>query len=247
MIDLLRPEWEAPASVHAYATTRTGGFSAGPYASLNLGDHVGDDKADVARNRAHLAQVLSLPQNPDWIRQTHGTHAVLLEAELDREADAAITRQPGVVAVIMTADCLPILLCDRNGTEVAAVHAGWRGLQAGIVDTVITRMCTPPSRLLAWIGPGISRDYFEVGGEVRSAFLQSDRSCESFFASRRNGRWLCDLPGMTIQVLSRLGVAAISCDHHCTYRDESLFFSYRREGVTGRMASLIWMEPDRVT
>jgi polyphenol oxidase len=244
MIDLLQPEWDAPASVRAFTTTRAGGFSAPPYASLNLGRHVGDDDSCVARNRAEVARRLSLPQEPGWIRQTHSARATLLESESEREADAAITRQAGIVAAIMTADCLPVLLCNREGTEVAALHAGWRGLQAGIIDATLARMQTPASELLAWIGPGISQDNFEVGDEVRAAFIESIEDSSSFFLPHDAGHWLCDLAGIAAQVLGRLGVAAVSRDRHCTYRDEHLFFSYRREGVTGRMASLIWINPE---
>ena len=243
MIELLRPEWDAPTPVRAFTTTRTGGFSEPPYASLNLGRHVGDDDACVARNRGVLARSLSLPREPSWIRQTHSTRAVLLEAESEREADAAITRRPGVVAVIMTADCLPVLLCNREGTEVAALHAGWRGLQAGIIDATLARMQTPASDLLAWIGPGISQDNFEVGDEVRAAFIESTEDSSPFFLPHGAGHWLCDLAGIAAQELSRQGVAAVGRDRHCTYRDGDLFFSYRREGVSGRMATLIWINP----
>lgn len=244
MIELLQPEWDAPATVRAFATTRAGGVSQAPYAGFNLGAHVGDDPTCVARNRAKLARVLSLPAEPSWIRQTHSTRAVLLEAEPEREADAAVTRRPGVVAVIMTADCLPVLLCDRQGTEVAALHAGWRGLQAGIIDATLARMQAPAADLLAWIGPGISQENFEVGDEVRAAFVETIEDSGPHFVEHGAGHWLCDLAGIAELELERLGVAAVTRDRHCTFRDDHLFYSYRRDGVTGRMASLIWINPE---
>ena len=244
MIEFLQPEWEVPAAVRAFVTTRAGGYSEGPYAGFNLGQHVGDDDSHVARNRAELVKALSLPQEPSWIRQTHSTQAVVLEQESHREADAAITRKPGMVAVIMTADCLPIMLCDREGSEVAALHAGWRGLQGGIIDATLERMQTPNSELQAWIGPGISQENFEVGDEVYAAFVESIDSCEGFFVPHGAGHWLCDLPGIAQHVLERQGITGVTRDPHCTYRDESMFYSYRRDGITGRMASLIWINPE---
>ena len=233
--------------MRAFTTTRAGGFSAPPYASLNLGLHVGDDDSCVARNRAEVARRLSLPQEPGWIRQTHSTRATLLESESEsetesgREADAAITRQAGIVAAIMTADCLPVLLCNREGTEVAALHAGWRGLQAGIIDATLARMQTPASELLAWIGPGISQAHFEIGTDVHDAFVGADTGAAAYFRANRPQHWLCDLGGLAEAVLRDAGVASVTRSEHCTYRDAGLFYSYRREATTGRMASLIWI------
>lgn len=241
MIDLIEPEWAAPASVRACSTTRRGGLSQAPYDSFNLGQHVGDDDRHVSGNRELLESSLGLPQSPSWIRQTHSTRAVILEQEDSREADAAITRQVGLVAVVMTADCLPILLCNRDGTEVAALHAGWRGLQAGIIDAALSRMESDGSELMAWIGPGISQQHFEVGDEVYAAYVESIADCDRRFVAHGQGHWLCDLGGIAEDVLTGLGVPVVVRDPGCTYRDRDRFFSYRRDGITGRMASMIWI------
>ncbi len=240
MIDTIKPGWVAPPGVCAYTTTRLGGVGEAPFDSLNLALHVGDDPVHVARNR-ELLQQLNLPAEPCWINQTHGTHAVTLELDNSRDADAAITRQPGVVAVVMTADCLPILVCNRDGSEVAAVHAGWRGLQAGVIQGTLASMESCGAQLQAWIGPGISQQNFEVGGEVRSAFIASIQDAESFFKENRKGHWLCDLAGLAERVLKRQGVVDVYRDPGCSYRDADRFFSYRRNATTGRMASLIWI------
>ena len=240
MIETIKPGWVAPPGVCAYTTTRVGGASEAPFDSLNLALHVGDDPVHVARNR-ELLQQLNLPAEPCWINQTHGTHAVTLELDSSRDADAAITRLPGVVAVVMTADCLPILVCNRDGSEVAAVHAGWRGLQAGVIQRTLASMESSPEQLQAWIGPGISQHNFEVGEEVRSAFIDSIQDAESFFKENRKGHWLCDLAGLAERVLKRQGVVYVSRDPGCSYRDAERFFSFRRNATTGRMASLIWI------
>ena len=182
-----------------------------------------------------------MPAEPGWINQTHGTRAIVLENENDRDADAAITRQPGRVAVIMIADCLPILLCNRDGSEVAAVHAGWRGLQAGVIQAALAAMRSSNDCLMAWIGPGISQAAFEVGDEVRAAFAGSDAAALQYFEANRPGHWLCDLAGLAQRVLEQQGVATVFRDPHCSYRDSELFYSYRRDGATGRMAALIWI------
>lgn len=242
MIELIEPHWPAPTTVAACCTTRVGGVSQAPYDSLNLGLHVGDDAAAVKQNRALLAARLQLPAEPEWIHQTHGIEAVTLEASKTREADAAITRQAGRVAVVMVADCLPILLCDRGGREVAAIHAGWRGLQAGVVQSTLAAMQTPANELMAWIGPGISQPHFEVGGEVVAAFEQAVEGARDFFTGNRPGHWLCDLGGLAERTLRTQGVSQVSRDSHCTYRDAERLYSYRRDGVTGRMAALIWIK-----
>ena len=242
MIETIKPSWVAPPSVCAYTTTRVGGVSQVPFDSLNLALHVGDDPVHVARNRELLQQVLNLPAEPCWISQTHGTHAVTLELDNSRDADAAITRLPGIVAVVMTADCLPILVCNRDGSEVAAVHAGWRGLQAGVIQGTLARMKSSSEQLQAWIGPGISQDNFEVGAEVRTAFIDSMQDAESFFKENRKGHWLCDLAGLAERVLKRQGVVDVYRDLGCSYRDADNFYSYRRNTTTGRMASLIWIK-----
>ena len=241
MIETIQPHWDAPSGIRAYCTTRRGGESATPYDSLNLALHVGDDDAQVVRNRDLLNQALKLPTEPCWINQTHGIHAVTLEQDSSRDADAAITRVPGNIAVVMTADCLPILICNRDGSEVAAVHAGWRGLQAGVIQAALKTMISPNQEVMAWIGPGISQACFEVGVEVHAAFIGSMQDAETCFDANRPGHWLCDLAGLAAKVLTAQGVDEVYRDSHCSYRDADKFYSYRRDATTGRMATLIWI------
>ena len=241
MIETVQPQWPAPAAIRAWCTTRVGGVSEAPFESLNLGLHVGDVDARVIENRERLQRQLKLPTEPAWIRQIHGTRVVVLGQNRGREADAAITRQTGVVAVVLVADCLPILLCNQAGTEVAAVHAGWRGLQAGVIEATLDRMQSPGDRLMAWIGPGISQPFFEVGDEVRSAFVESMPGARDYFRANNNHRWQCDLPGLAELRLNRRGIARVFRDPHCSYRDAGMFYSHRRDATTGRMAALIWI------
>jgi YfiH family protein len=241
MIETVTPDWPAPARVKACCTTRRGGHSEAPFDSLNLGLHVGDREADVMRNRERLREQLALPSEPCWLKQTHSVDVVTLENDARRDADAAVTRTPGYIATVMTADCLPILLCNRQGSEVAALHAGWRGLQAGIIQATLSAMQSPGADLMAWIGPGISQACFEVGDEVHAAFVAADPASASCFQANRPGHWLCDLGGIAASWLIGLGVRHVARSPHCSYRDAGLFYSYRRENVTGRMASLIWI------
>lgn len=249
-LELLRPDWPAPAKVHVLATTRNGGVSGGPWTSLNLGDHVGDDPAAVAKNRLLLRT--HLPAEPVWLKQVHGTYCcdaqVLSSAgnSMPPEADAAFSRTPGVVCAVLTADCLPLLLCDAAGSVVAAAHAGWRGLAAGVIESTVAAMGVPGERLLAWLGPAIGPENFEVGGEVRAAFVAHDPQAAAAFVARPGGKWLCDIYLLARQRLAALGVRHVFGGHaaganFCTVRDAARFYSYRRDGVTGRMASLIWL------
>ncbi|MFT5503434.1 MAG: YfiH family protein [Gammaproteobacteria bacterium] len=240
-IELIEANWKKPAGVSTCSSTRKGGFSAGPYSSLNLADHVNDDRLLVNQNRRALYEAAKLPAQPQWLEQTHSADVVLLEANPSRKADAAITRSAGVVAAIMTADCLPVLLADTSGTEVAAIHAGWRGLANGIIQNTLVNMVTQPERIQAWIGPSITQAHFEVGQEVRQVFLDNIESCDLLFKANRPGHYLCDLAGLAEKVLRLAGVQIVYRDPHCSYRDEELFFSYRRQSVTGRMVSLIWV------
>jgi hypothetical protein len=247
-LDLIFPDWPAPAGVRALVTTRQGGVSSGPWASLNLASHVGDDAAAVAENRARLRA--HLPSEPPWLTQVHGTTCV--DAALVNpgiEADAAFTRTHGVVCAVLTADCLPVLLCDDGATVVAAVHAGWRGLADGVIEAGVAAMQVPGERLLAWLGPAIGPQSFEVGAEVRDAFLAHDTAAASAFTARGDGKWLCDIYHLARQRLAALGirrVASASALHprgdFCTVRDAGRFYSFRRDNVTGRMASCIWLE-----
>lgn len=240
---LVTPNWPAPNRVRAISTTRRGGVSRSPYDSFNLAAHVGDDPAHVAANRRRLATLAGHVTEPAWLEQVHGTTVVAAEAVLSPvAADAAWTRVPSLPCVVMTADCLPVLLCDRAGTVVAAVHAGWRGLAGGVIAATVTRLGAPPADLLAWLGPAIGPAAFEVGDEVRAAFLALDKANASCFQPSPTGRWLADLYGLARLQLRRLSVTAIYGGDACTFSEPERFFSYRRENRTGRMATLIWLD-----
>lgn len=239
MLDRLVPAWPAPPNVQAMATTRLGGYSEGPYAGLNLATHVGDSPVAVAANRQQLRRLL--PAAPLWLTQVHGTRCVPAEVAWHGiEADAAAAHTAGVVCAVLTADCLPVLLCDDQGTAVAAVHAGWRGLAAGVVDTAVRELGLPPARLLAWLGPAIGPEAYEVGEEVRAAFLAADRGAAVAF-SPHEGKWRCDLYTLARRRLAMQGVERVFGGGLCTYHDGQRFYSFRRDGRTGRMASLIWL------
>jgi len=240
-MEILRPDWEAPAAVGAAATTRSGGVSEGSFASLNLGAHVGDDPAAVAENRRRLTEALDLPGEPAWLAQVHGTRVVAARpGGTPAEADAAVTREPGVVCAVLTADCLPVLLASRRGDEVAAVHAGWRGLANGVVAAALQAMETAPAELLAWLGPAIAQPAFEVGSEVRERFVERDVVNAAFFAPNDRGRWQADLAGLARRELEAAGVT-VSGGGFCTHDETERFFSYRRDGDCGRQATLVWI------
>jgi YfiH family protein len=239
---LIIPDWAAPARVKAVTTTRLGGCSLPPYETLNLGEHVGDNPLHVGENRRRIAMAAALPGNPGWLQQVHENTVVEIEHGCaDIRADASCTRQSGVVCVVMTADCLPILLCDRVGAQVAAVHAGWRGLACGVISATVARMACSPAQILAWLGPGIGAAAFEVGDEVRQTFVGQDMGHAVCFAASPRGRWMADLYGLARRQLQAAGVGDISGGSHCTYTERDLFFSYRRDGITGRMGSFIWL------
>ncbi len=241
-LELITPDWPAPATVRAAATTRAGGVSRGPWAGLNLGEHVGDDAAAVRTNRAQLIEALGLARAPAWLEQVHGCGVAVAEAvAAPVAADAAVARTPGHACVVMTADCLPVLLCDRAGRVVAAAHAGWRGLAGGVLAATVARMGVPAAELIAWLGPAIGPDAFEVGPEVRDAFLARDPAHAEAFRAGRGDRWLADLYALARCELARLGVRAVHGGGECTYTDAGRFYSYRREPTTGRMATLIWL------
>ncbi len=240
------PDWPAPANVRALQTTRDGGVSVGAYAALNLGDHVGDDPVAVARNRALLRA--ALPADPVWLKQVHGN----IVADADRtvgvpDADASVARKAGAICAVMTADCLPLLLCDEAGTVVAAAHAGWRGLAGGVVEATVKAMNVAPERLLVWLGPAIGPQAFEVGDEVRQVFMAHDPdAAEAFVLSTQDSglstqKWLADICLLARQRLALLGVERVYGGGLCAYSDVERFYSYRRDQTTGRMASLIWL------
>jgi len=240
MADWLVPAWPVPANVRALQTLRTGGCSTVPWDSFNLGDHVGDSPTHVAANRTRLRQLL--PAEPLWLKQVHGITAVDADFEANLlEADAAYARQPGKGRGVRAAGCLPGLFGGRGGTVVAAAHAGWRGLVAGVLEATISKMGVPGSELLAWLGPAIGPDCFEVGDEVRAAFIDCDPAAASAFSPRQPGKWLADIYRLARQRLLMAGVESISGGDFCTVSDIERFFSYRRDGTTGRMASLIWL------
>lgn len=242
---ILVPDWPAPAAVRAASSLRAGGVSPPPWDSLNLGDHVGDEPGRVAENRRRLAEALALPDEPAWLEQVHGIRVLALDGDglpASRAADAAVTGRPGRVLAVLTADCLPVLLCRRDGTRVGAAHAGWRGLAAGVIEAAVAAMGSAPAGLLAWLGPAIGPAAYEVGPEVRDACLAGDPGAGACFAAGRGDRWHCDLPALARRRLARLGVAAVHGGAWCTASDPARFFSHRRDGVTGRMATLVWRE-----
>jgi polyphenol oxidase len=243
-LNFVTPDWPAPANVRAASTTRAGGLSVGPYASLNLGSHVGDDPAAVIENRARVQRTLGLERPPTWLNQVHGT--AVAEAgsyAVPPTADACVARSAGNVCVVLTADCLPVLFCDEAGEAVAAAHAGWRGLVGGVLEETIGALKLPAHRLLAWLGPAIEQDAFEVGEEVRAQFIARDGAFAGSFSSNSAGRWQADLYGLARHELMRLGVARVYGSGFRCFEDQERFFSYRRDGQTGRMASLIWLAP----
>ncbi|MCU0897888.1 MAG: peptidoglycan editing factor PgeF [Burkholderiales bacterium] len=239
--ECIRPAWPVPPRVHALATTRAGGASSGPYDSFNLGDHVGDDPVHVARNRALLEQ--RLPAKPLWLAQVHGT-TVVDAADVNGvpTADAAVTRAPGVVLAVLTADCLPVLLAARDASAIGIAHAGWRGLAAGVIEATVARMAAAPSRIVAWLGPAIGQGAFEVGEEVREAFVAPDAGAASAFVRGKPGKWQADLEALARRRLAAAGVAEVHGGGLCTFTDRERFFSFRRDGRTGRMATLLWLE-----
>lgn len=239
--DWIVPDWPAPANIKAVITTRAGGVSGGPYASLNLGLRTGDDPHAVAANRARLRA--ALPQEPKWLRQVHGSavaHADALSGIL--EADASIARRAGTVCAVMIADCVPVLLTDRAGSVVAIAHAGWRGLAGGVIENTVSALARDPGELLAYLGPGIGARAFEVGPDVRDAFLARDPEAGAAFAAYVPGKWLADLFLLARQRLRQAGIDSVHGGGLCTYSDAARFFSYRRDQTTGRMAALIWRE-----
>lgn len=240
---MIIPDWPVPANVRSLITTRSGGVSAAPYAGLNLGDHVGDNPEHVTQNRILLNA--HLPAEPKWLKQVHGI-AVADACATGAEADASVAFQADEVCAVLTADCLPVLLCDQSGTVVGAAHAGWRGLLNGVIEATTATMKVPSSSLLAYLGPAIGPQAFEVGEEVRAAFVAADPEAASAFVPSdrqpETQRWLADIYWLARLRLEKLGVAEVYGGGLCTYTDVERFFSYRRDGVTGRMASLIWLE-----
>lgn len=249
--DWVIPDWPAPARVQAVSTTRAGGVSRGAYASFNLGAHVGDDPRAVGENRLYLRAEMDLRREPHWLTQVHGARVVRLEDRTHTESmddpwsfptgDGAVTGASDHACVIMTADCLPVLLCDRAGTTIAAAHCGWRGLARGVLEATVAAMGTPPMEILAWLGPAIGPDVYQVGEEVRIALLKDHSEADQAFVPQSAGKWLCDLYLIASQRLRRIGIPHLYGGGFCTYSDRERFFSYRRDGECGRMVTLIWL------
>jgi purine-nucleoside/S-methyl-5'-thioadenosine phosphorylase / adenosine deaminase len=237
------PRWPAPERVRAVSTTRHGGTSRPPYDALNLAEHVGDEAGAVAANRGQLEQALRLPSSPAWLQQVHGVQVVdAAGVTAPVAADAAYALAPGAICAVLTADCLPVLLCDRGGRAVAAAHAGWRGLAAGVIEQTIAALPAPGGELMAWLGPAIGAEAYVVGEEVRDTFVTHNPAAETAFWPAAGGGWHADLYRLARQLLRSHGVTAVHGGGFCTYKDPIRFYSYRREGVTGRMASLIWLQ-----
>lgn len=239
----LQPNWPAPSTIHAYTTLRMGGVSQAPYDEFNLATHVGDNPEHVIANRELLKKTLAITSEPIWIKQTHSARAIPATAEnAEQEADATFTDKTQQTCVVLTADCLPILLCNHQGTHVAAIHAGWRGIAHGIIEATIAGLSLPSHDLLAWLGPAISPANYEVGAEIRSQFIDLHPEAELAFQPSPNQRWLADLYALAKIRLLRQGISAIYGGNFCTYADNKRFYSYRRDGEkTGRMATLIWI------
>ena len=237
-IEVLRPDWPAPPNVRAFTTTRNGGCSQGPWSSLNLGKNCGDNPQHVAQNRRSLLRLL--PSEPRWLNQVHGTHVADWDKASEPGADAIVSRTPGQVCSVLTADCLPVLFCNLSGTRIAAAHAGWRGLAAGVLEATVLAMGCKPVELMAWLGPAIGPQVFEVGKDVYAAFINVNPGNATAFKPHRD-RWLADLYQLARLALGRLGIVQVSGGQHCTYLEQDQFFSYRRDGQTGRMLTAAWL------
>jgi YfiH family protein len=241
----LPADWPAPSRVHAFTTLRgPAGGSVAPFDSFNLGMRCGDDLAVVMRNRDALVEHLRLPSPPRWLQQTHGVVVATCDDATcagEPEADAAVTSSPGVVLAILTADCMPVLFSSEDGSTNGAAHAGWRGLAAGILESTVAAMRMPAERILAWLGAAAGPLAYEVGDEVRAAFVDADPDASSAFAMTRPGHWFCDLYALARLRLASVGVTRVYGGNLCTMSDPQRFFSHRRDGRTGRMASLIWI------
>lgn len=244
MSALILPQWPQPNSVRSCSTTRLGGISLPPYSSLNLGNHVGDNPDHVAANRQRLIALGGLPAAPHWLEQVHGTSVVRLTSQTPfiptQIADAAYTCERSIVCAAMAADCLPVLFCSRAGDEVAAAHAGWRGLCAGVLENTVACFSTSPGNIMAWLGPAIGPLHFEVGAEVRDAFMSVDPASSCAFVPV-GAKFMANIYDLARFRLQSAGVSAIYGGEYCTVSDNSKFYSYRRDGITGRLASLIWL------
>ena len=249
-MNVITPDWPAPKQVRAATTTRQGGVSQPPFDSFNLGGHVGDEPTAVAANRKQLRKALSLPAEPYWLSQVHGSTVANLDADPGGlpEADASTTTIKGTVCAVLTADCLPVLFCDHAGTQVAAAHAGWRGLAAGVLENTVESFAASPEQIIAWMGPAIGPHAFEVGDEVLQAFCEVDpAAAEAFIAAPSEAnekKWFADVYRLARQRLATVGVKNVYGGGRCTFTEADDFYSFRRDGKTGRMGSLVWIEEE---
>lgn len=242
-LSFIAPDWPAPENIKALVTTRQGGTSLSPFDSFNLGLHVGDIPEHVMRNRQQLQQRLATTHAPQWLQQIHGCSVIESKADGSvPEADACFTSAVGLPCSVMTADCLPVLFCTAAGDRVAAAHAGWRGLADGVLEATVSKLQVPAHELLVWLGPAIGPQQFEVGDDVRDAFLSFSAECDGAFVAHSNkpNHWFADLYMLARIRLQAKSIGQIYGGDFCTFSDQKRFFSYRRDGVTGRMASLIW-------
>lgn len=243
-LEVIHADWDAPAIVSGFTTTRIGGVSEGAFGGFNLGDHVGDNPQAVTENRRRLQTQCALPNAPKWLNQTHGATVVDAATTVSTlGADASYTRAPNVVCAILTADCLPVLLCDVQGSAVAAAHCGWRGLVAGILPATISKMDVIPSTIIAWLGPAIGPQAFEVGEDVYAAFIQRDPAHAAAFVAANAGKYYANIYALARRELAASGVVRITGGDRCTVSEPERFYSYRRDATTGRMASVIWLDP----
>ena len=243
-VEFIYPDWPAPSNVRCLSTTRLGGVSTAPYQGNNLALHVGDKPENVQQNRARLAALGALPGEPAWLGQTHTNHVVHCESE-DYHADGRYADRSHQVCVVMTADCLPVLICDKAGSQVAAIHAGWRGLANNILENGVALFRGSRADLMVWLGPAIGKQAFEVGQEVYGVFVKQYPGVAVFFEPTQWGKYFMDIYGLATLLLNKAGIRAVYGGEYCTYSNEALFFSYRRDGICGRMASLIWLDMEK--
>ena len=241
----LKADWPAPPGIVAGTSLRSGGVSVGSYELLNLGAHVGDSAGSVAENRRRFLAACEAPEEPVWLSQVHGTRVIVdpPRTAIAPEADAILVRGSGRVCAVLTADCLPVLFASQDGDEIAAAHAGWRGLVNGVLEATVSAMKAPPARILAWFGPAISQAAFEVGAEVRERFCGWDPAAANHFTRNARGRWQADLYGLARQRLEAAGLRQVHGGGLCTHADRQRFFSYRRDGECGRMCTFVFRKP----
>ncbi len=240
-LEFIQPDWPAPDNVHAGTTTRTGGVSLPPFDTFNLAGHVGDNPTAVEENRMLFKQALNLFNEPNWLTQTHSNRVINLDINQSREADGGYTNEKNVICSVLTADCLPILLCNEAGTEIAAIHGGWRGLADGIIENALKYFTTPRKQLMAWFGPAISWNKFEVDDPVRRVFMHNNIESADAFNPSKPGHWFLDLIKLARIQLGELGITHTYGGQHCTFQENDRFFSYRRATETGRIATFIWI------